>query len=139
MNGIKKVIVNGTFDVLHPGHIRLLAYAKELGDYVLVAIDSDNRVRELKGSTRPIYSYEIRKEMLLALRSVDEVVMFNSAEELEDIIKNNNATYIVKGSDHRDHYVEGSKYVKEVIWYDRFEEFSSTKTIERIGNRRHLY
>ena len=135
MVSLKKIAVNGTFDVLHPGHIRLLTYAKGLGDYLLVAIDSDSRVAELKGSTRPIHPFAVRKEMLLALKTVDEVVMFSSANELESIIKDNNIDYIVKGSDHRNHYVEGSKYVKEVVWYDRYEEFSSTKTIERISNR----
>lgn len=131
----KKIIVNGTFDVLHPGHIRLLTYAKGLGDHLLVAIDSDSRVAELKGSARPIHPFAVRKEMLLALKPVDEVVMFSSADELENIIKDSNIDYIVKGSDHRKHYVEGGKYVKEIIWYDRYEEFSSTATIERISNR----
>jgi rfaE bifunctional protein nucleotidyltransferase chain/domain len=132
---LKKIAVNGTFDILHPGHVRLLTYAKGLGDHLLVAIDSDSRVAELKGPSRPIHPFAVRKEMLLALKPVDEVVVFSSADELERIIKDSNIDYIVKGSDHRNHHVEGNKYVKEVIWYDRYEEFSSTKTIERISNR----
>jgi rfaE bifunctional protein nucleotidyltransferase chain/domain len=132
---LKKIAVNGTFDVLHPGHIRLLTYAKGLGDYLLVAIDSDWRAAELKGSARPIHPFAVRKEMLLALKPVDEVVVFNSADELESIIKDNNIDYIVKGSDHKNDYVEGSAYVNEVIWYDRHENFSSTQTINHIISR----
>lgn len=132
---MKKIVVNGTFDILHPGHIRLLTYAKGLGDHLLVAIDSDSRVTELKGPTRPIHPFAVRKEMLLALKPVDEVVEFNSAEELEEIIKHSDSTYIVKGSDHKNDYVEGSAYVNEVIWYDRHENFSSTQTINRITSR----
>jgi len=51
---VKKVIVNGTFDILHPGHIKLLNHAKSIGDFLLVAIDADERVRDLKGNKRPI-------------------------------------------------------------------------------------
>ena len=75
---VKSVFVNGTFDVLHPGHVRLLSYAKSLGDRLFVAIDSDRRVRELKGNLRPINNSSERKEMLLALKPVDEVETFDS-------------------------------------------------------------
>ena len=67
-----KVFVNGTFDLLHPGHIALLNHAKSLGDYVVVGIDTDDRVKEKKGSTRPIYNQEDRGLMLIALSAVDE-------------------------------------------------------------------
>ena len=69
-----RVIVNGTFDILHPGHVALLTYAKSLGDFLIVAIDSDERVKKLKGSDRPINGQEDRKTMLEALKPVDKVV-----------------------------------------------------------------
>ena len=73
----KKVFVNGTFDILHRGHIELLNYAKTLGD-VCVGIDTDECVREKKGVGRPVHNQEDRKFFLENLKSVDEVVFFSS-------------------------------------------------------------
>ena len=77
-----RVFVNGTFDLLHPGHIALLNYARSLGNYVIVGIDTDDRVREKKGPTRPIYNQDDRGLMLVALKAVDEVRYFDSDESL---------------------------------------------------------
>jgi rfaE bifunctional protein nucleotidyltransferase chain/domain len=85
-----KIIVNGTFDVLHKGHIVLLEYAKSLGTTLLVCIDSDRRVKELKGNTRPINNQYDRAYMLTALKSVDLVWVFDSDQELVDQIKSFN-------------------------------------------------
>ena len=84
---MKKIVVNGTFDVLHLGHLALLNYAKSLGDHLTVAIDSDQRVKLLKGNTRPINSAVERKTLLENLRAVDQVEIFNLDSELIDIIK----------------------------------------------------
>ncbi len=84
---MKTIFVNGTFDILHPGHVQLLNYARSLGDSLIVAIDSDRRVRELKGDGRPINSEDDRKLMLESLRSVDTVWFFDSDQELEDICR----------------------------------------------------
>ena len=78
-----KVIVNGTFDILHRGHLEMLHYAKSQGDYLLVCIDSDERVQELKGPTRPVNSQKDRMFMLNSLKCVDYVKVFNTKEELE--------------------------------------------------------
>lgn len=69
----RRVIVNGTFDILHRGHIEMLNYAKSQGTYLLVAIDSDKLVKELKGETRPVNNQEDRKFALDNLRCVDAV------------------------------------------------------------------
>ena len=79
---MKKVMVNGTFDILHRGHLELLNYAKSLGNYLLVCIDTDKRVKELKGELRPINRQEDRKFYLDNLKSVDAVWLFDTAEEL---------------------------------------------------------
>jgi len=131
----KSVFVNGTFDVLHLGHLALLNYAKSLGDRLFVAIDSDERVRQLKGPTRPIYDVYQRKVMLLNLKAVDEVEIFSSDEELEMWIKQINPSIMVVGSDWRNKTVIGSQFAKRLEFFERIDEYSSTKTIQDIINR----
>jgi D-beta-D-heptose 7-phosphate kinase/D-beta-D-heptose 1-phosphate adenosyltransferase len=131
---MKTIFVNGTFDILHPGHVQLLNYARSLGDSLLVAIDGDQRVRELKGSGRPINSEDDRKLMLESLRSVDTVWIFNSDQELEDICRLYNPI-MVKGSDYKGRHIIGHQYCKEIVFYDRIEPYSTTRAIQDIGSR----
>lgn len=126
------IFVNGTFDVLHPGHVRLLSYAKSLGTRLFVAIDSDLRVKQLKGSHRPINDQAIRKEMLLALKSVDEVEVFDSDEELKMWINQIRPYIMVVGSDYRNKHVIGSELAKNLVFYERIPEYSSTSVIRQI-------
>lgn len=128
-----RVFVNGTFDILHLGHIKLLKKAKELG-VVCVAIDSDERVRMFKGPNRPINSYEVRKEMLKSLRCVNYVVPFDSEVELRKIIDSWKPHIMVKGSDYKGKYIIGEDLVPEIIFVERTND-STTKIIERISNR----
>jgi D-beta-D-heptose 7-phosphate kinase/D-beta-D-heptose 1-phosphate adenosyltransferase len=130
-----KVFVNGTFDILHPGHLSLLNYAKSLGDYVVVAIDNDQRVKEKKGESRPINNLEERKLMLINLKSVDEVLSFGTDEELELLIKTIKPDIMVVGSDWKNHSVIGSYYASKLIFFDRIDEYSTTKKIQSIIDR----
>lgn len=131
-----RVMVNGTFDVLHRGHIQLLNYAKSLGDQLLVAIDTDRRVKELKGEKRPINNQEDRKLFLYNLKAVDIVMLFDSTEELINIMKEYKPDVYVKGSDwKKDRPSTAEQYCKQVIYYDRVGEYSTTKTIQDIINR----
>lgn len=129
-----KVVVNGTFDIIHPGHIALLNYAKSLGDYLIVAIDTDERVRQLKGPTRPINNQNERKLLLENLKAVNEVKIFGSPEELISIVKECNI--MVKGSDYKGKSVIGETYCETVIYFNRIDEYSSTKKIQDIIDRR---
>jgi D-beta-D-heptose 7-phosphate kinase/D-beta-D-heptose 1-phosphate adenosyltransferase len=131
---MKTIFVNGTFDILHPGHVQLLNYARSLGDSLLVAIDGDQRVQELKGPGRPINSEDDRKLMLESLRSVDTVWIFNSDQELEDICRLYNPI-MVKGSDYRARTIIGQQYCKEIVFYDRIEPYSTTRAIQDISSR----
>ena len=131
----KSVFVNGTFDILHLGHLALLNYAKSLGDKLFVAIDSDERIKQLKGPTRPIYDKFQRKTMLLNLKAVDEVEVFSSDEELEMWIKQINPSIMVVGSDWRNKAVIGSQFAKRLEFFERIDEYSSTKIIQDIINR----
>ena len=123
-----KVFVNGTFDVLHVGHLRLLEYASFLGT-LTVAIDSDKRVKELKGHDRPFNTLEDRKFMLESLRYVDNVITFDSREELIEIVKNLSPDYMVVGDDYKDKIVYGSEYAKELVFYNKLSNYSTTKIL----------
>src|SRR6516165_11945603 len=83
--GKRVVFTNGCFDLLHPGHIRYLAQARALGDALIVAINSDRSVRELKGKGRPILNERERAEVLSALESVNFVVVFDEETPREQI------------------------------------------------------
>jgi rfaE bifunctional protein nucleotidyltransferase chain/domain len=130
------VMVNGTFDVLHPGHIALLNTARSYGDHLIVAIDTDRRVKEFKGDKRPINNQNDRRIMLSALKAVDIVDFFDSTEELIKLMERYKPDVYVKGSDWKhDTKSTAHQYCKEVIYYDRIEEYSSTRIIESIINR----
>jgi len=134
---VTKVIVNGTFDILHLGHLRLLQYAKSIpNSYVYVLIDSDRRVKELKGSDRPVHTEYERASFLVALRSVDRVDIFDTDQELIDYIKNFSPDIMVKGSDYKNKPIIGSEFCKEIKFYDRLEKYSTTNKIQDIINRR---
>ncbi len=131
-----KVMVNGTFDILHRGHIELLNYAKSLGDQLLVAIDTDRRVKELKGIGRPINNQDDRRLFLYNLKAVDTVMLFDSTEQLIDIMKEYQPDVYVKGSDwKKDRPSTAEQYCKQVIYYDRVGDYSTTKTIQDIISR----
>ena len=135
ITGNKKVFVNGTFDVLHKGHLELLNYAKSLGDYLVVGIDTDERVREKKGFTRPVNSLEDRALMLINLKAVDEVRYFSSDDELENMVKSVKPDIMIVGSDWKGKSVIGSYYAAKLIFFDRIDGYSSTKIIQSIIDR----
>lgn len=124
--------MNGTFDVLHLGHLAMLNYAKTLGDHLVVAIDSDERVKRLKGSSRPINNVNERKVMLENLKAVDQVEIFDTDEDLINIIKT--CDIMVKGGDYKTLPIIGKEYVT-VVLFERIDEYSSTKKIQHIIDR----
>ena len=127
----KRVFVNGTFDIIHRGHLELLRYAKTRG-YVIVGIDTDECIKGKKGPTRPIHNQEERKFLLENLKTVDEVIFFSSEPEFEALIKYLKPDIIIVGSDWKEKSTIKSYYDGELIFFDRMEEYSTTKTIERI-------
>ena len=132
---MKTIFVNGTFDLLHPGHVVLLNTARSMGDYLVVAIDSDSRVKELKGESRPINSQHDRRVLLSNMKAVDVVEVFDTDEDLINIIKTYNPDVMLKGSDWKGKPIVGEEYCKKIEYYDRIEEYSTTKTIQRIVDR----
>lgn len=127
---MKISFVNGCFDVLHPGHIELLKYARSFGDYLIVAIDSDRKIAEMKGPERPIFSQHDRALMLKAIRYVDVVHVFDTKEDLEQLLESIQPDIMVVGSDWKGKEVVGSQYAKSVRFFDRIGGYSTTKTIQ---------
>ena len=120
-----KVFTNGCFDILHRGHIEYLKEAAKIGSLV-VGLNSDASVRRLKGETRPINNQDDRKAMLLALRYVDEVIIFDEDTPLE-LIKRIDPDVVVKGGDYKpDQVVSGGK---PVIIMPMLSGYSTTKMI----------
>jgi D-beta-D-heptose 7-phosphate kinase/D-beta-D-heptose 1-phosphate adenosyltransferase len=130
-----KVFVNGTFDVLHPGHVKLLEYAKAQGNHLLVAIDTDRRVCQLKGSGRPFFNQDERKFILESLRCVDSVQLFDSDQELEHIIQMYEPDLMVKGSDYIGKPIVGEEHVPQIEFFERINEYSSTQAIQHLAHR----
>jgi rfaE bifunctional protein nucleotidyltransferase chain/domain len=130
-----KIVVNGTFDILHRGHIELLNYAAGLGDYLLVCIDSDALVSFKKGPDRPVNTQWDRMLMLKNLKAVNEVRIFNSDEDLEQQLVEYQPDIMVKGSDYRFKPIVGQEYCPRIEFFERLDEYSTTKTIQDIISR----
>ena len=127
---MRTVWVNGCFDVLHRGHIELFKFAKSNGEKLIVGIDSDSRVKQLKGSSRPINNQEDRKYFLECIKFIDEVVIFNNQKELENAILSYSPDVMIVGSDYVDKKVIGSENAKKLIFFDKIKGYSTTKILE---------
>ena len=132
---MKIVFVNGCFDVLHPGHIKLFQYAKSLGDYLIVAIDSDLKITTDKGLNRPIFPLEDRKFILESIKYIDVVHAFDSKKALEDLLESIKPDILVVGSDWKDGVVVGREHAKEVKFFKRVGEYSTSRTIQGFSYR----
>ncbi|PEY33343.1 glycerol-3-phosphate cytidylyltransferase [Bacillus cereus] len=121
---MKKVITYGTFDLLHWGHINLLKRAKDLGDYLIVAVSSDE-FNKLK-SKKSYHSYENRKMILEAIRYVDEVIPEHNWEQKTKDVVNHDVDIFVMGDDWEGEFDELSAYC-EVVYLPRTAGISTTK------------
>ncbi len=129
-NHMKIIWTNGCFDILHIGHIELFRYAKSLGDKLVVGIDSDKRVKSLKGESRPINNQSIRKYFLESIKYIDHVIIFDSEDELISQIKNLNIETIVVGSDYKNRKVIGEDIAK-VVFFDKIPNLSTSILLEQ--------
>ena len=129
----KIVWVNGCFDILHRGHIELLEYARSCGDYLVVGIDHDARVRSAKGDSRPFNVFGDRKYVLESLRSVDRVVGFENTQELEEHVKLLNPFCMIVGSDWQGKEIIGSQFAQQVCFFDRIGDYSTTKILRGLN------
>jgi len=130
---MKTVWVNGCFDILHPGHIELFKVAKSLGDRLIVGIDEDQKVKKDKGEDRPINSLLFRKTMLESIKYIDLVLPFGSKENLEQLIELYSPDILLVGSDWRNGEVVGKKFAKQVKYFNRVGNYSTTNIITQIN------
>lgn len=135
-SGKKLVFTNGCFDILHAGHTRYLAQAAKLGDYMVAGLNSDDSVRRLKGSTRPVNSEADRAEVLSALKSIDFVCIFNEDTPL-NLIEALVPHFLVKGGDYTEETIAGAEFVKanggSVVTIPLVEGKSTSSIINKIG------
>ncbi len=133
--GRKLVFTNGVFDILHVGHVRYLEAARALGDALVVALNSDASVRELKGPGRPLINEDERAEILAALRSVNYVTIFDDASP-RSLIGNLLPDVLVKGGDYALDEIHGREEVEaaggSVVSLPFVEGVSSSDIIERM-------
>ena len=132
-NDLKIVFTNGCFDILHRGHVEYLQKAKELGDLLILGLNSDSSVKRLKGENRPINNEKDRAIVLSALECVDFVIIFDEDTPFE-LIKNLKPDILVKGGDYKLKNVIGREFAKETILIDFVDGYSTTKTIKNIKN-----
>jgi D-beta-D-heptose 7-phosphate kinase/D-beta-D-heptose 1-phosphate adenosyltransferase len=129
------VFTNGVFDLVHPGHVRYLAEARELGDVLVVAVNSDRSVRMNKGPDRPINDERERAELLCALACVDAVTIFDE-DTPHAVITRIQPDVLVKGADWKDDEIVGRDIVEArggtVVRLTMTEGFSSSRLIERV-------
>jgi D-beta-D-heptose 7-phosphate kinase/D-beta-D-heptose 1-phosphate adenosyltransferase len=122
-------LTNGCFDILHTGHIETLKFAKSKSDKLVVAVNTDESIRRIKGSSRPIVPLVHRMNVLANLSMVDFVVCFDENNPLE-IIKIIKPDYLIKGADYKDKEIIGAEYAKEIAIAPFIEDFSTTKILK---------
>jgi len=130
---------NGCFDILHPGHVKVLTAARGACDRLIVGLNSDASVKRLKGEGRPVQDERARAEVLAALEAVDLVVIFAEDTPL-DLIVRIKPSVLVKGGDYTRDQVVGHEAVKanggEVLLVDILEGFSTTSLVQRARERK---
>ena len=135
-NKMKVSFTNGCFDILHLGHLEILTKSKEFGDRLIVAVNSDESVRKLKGKARPINDFQTRSNILASFSFVDYVVEFSddTPKKLIQIIK---PDFLIKGGDYKKKDIVGndivSSYGGETIIIPLIDGLSSTNTINKLN------
>jgi rfaE bifunctional protein nucleotidyltransferase chain/domain len=131
----KIVFTNGCFDIIHLGHIDYLSKAKDLGDILLIGLNTDDSVKRLKGDNRPIKNQRERAVLLASLRFVDGIILFNE-DTPYDLIKKIEPDILIKGSDYKKEEIVGADIIKntggEIITIDFLEGYSTTSILNKI-------
>jgi D-beta-D-heptose 7-phosphate kinase/D-beta-D-heptose 1-phosphate adenosyltransferase len=127
---MKKVWINGCFDILHHGHFKLIEYAKTFGDTLVIGIDSDNRVKKLKGEDRPFHSQSQRKFNLMQITGVSNVIIFDNEDELRNSLNEFKPDIFVIGDEYMYKPIIGGEYATEIKFFGKINGFSTTKLLD---------
>jgi D-beta-D-heptose 7-phosphate kinase/D-beta-D-heptose 1-phosphate adenosyltransferase len=127
----RDLFLTGSFDIIHRGHVSLLRFAKEHGGKLTVALDTDRRIKEKKGEDRPFNNQEDRRLVIDSIRYVDETVIFDSDEELINIVKELSPSIWFAGADWYGKNFPGKEYAGKVVYFERLEPYSTTRILER--------
>ena len=129
------VFTNGCFDIIHPGHIHILEKAKSYGDVLIVGLNSNRSVKNLKGKSRPINSESDRIKILCSIKHVDHVIVFDEDAPIE-LIELINPNFLVKGGDYNKSEIVGADLVEKnggsVIIIDLLKNYSTSSLIDRF-------
>ena len=125
-----KIWVNVCFDILHRGHFELFNYAKSLGNVLVVGVDSDEKVAQDKGPDRPYNKLEDRVYALESLKAIDKVMVFDNKEHLEWLVEITKPDILVVGSDWKGKEIVGGQYAKEIVYFDRIGDYSTTDILK---------
>ena len=137
LNGDKIVFTNGCFDLIHLGHLEILARSADLGDKLVVGINSDMSIKKIKGSSRPIIEEDSRTKQLAAIEFIDAVILFNedTPYNLINILK---PDVLTKGGDYNKNDIVGNQLINkeqgEVVIIPLTQGYSTTSILEKIKN-----
>ena len=123
---MKKGIIAGNFDVLHPGYIQMFRKAREHCDVLVVALQTDPTV-ERPEKIKPILSWDERMDMLLAIRYIDEVVKYTTEAELRELLETGDYDVRILGDDYREKYATGQEHSTEIVYVVRDHGWSTTR------------
>jgi D-beta-D-heptose 7-phosphate kinase/D-beta-D-heptose 1-phosphate adenosyltransferase len=126
---MKKVWINGCFDVLHYGHFKLIDYAKSLGD-LMIGIDSDERIKKMKGDGRPFHTEGQRVFNLLQIKGVYNIVVFDSDDSLRNHLETYQPDIFVIGDEYMYKPIIGGEHAKEIKFFGKLDGFSTTKLLD---------
>ena len=137
LNGDKIIFTNGCFDLIHLGHLEILARSADLGDKLIVGINSDMSIKKIKGNSRPIIEEDSRAKQLAAIEFVDAVILFNedTPYNLINILK---PDVLTKGGDYKKNDIIGNELINkeqgEVVIIPLTQGYSTTSILEKIKN-----
>ena len=137
LNGDKIVFTNGCFDLIHLGHLEILARSADLGDKLIVGINSDMSIKKIKGNSRPIIEEDSRAKQLAAIEFIDAVILFNE-DTPYDLINILKPDVLTKGGDYKKNDIVGNQLINkeqgEVVIIPLTQGYSTTSILEKIKN-----